>query len=531
MSTGSPEAAETYLRLIAEAHLRQRPVLSGPGPHPHRVGLAAATLAAVGAVDPEVAWRVVSEFETLAGLRSGNLRAVISSLHRPHWASRSSRGPARTGPAVPTAVQVGATLALPPEREGWYGEFCLLSLARTDTQAALSVAARWAGQTRRAAGPRPRHAPFYQVGAVDDCGISYRAALWDMGIEDGRDWWDCHLGLDPAPAPGTRWLEVGPGAQGQRIRIDLAAPPGAVQIITEPVPPDSLAARLLDQIGDDLLALESAGTGSGAQVEHRIAQVIEDLIGSGTLLAGDPAVLRLAGLGWRLGLDLGPGGPVPSRALPPAWISLLADGPRHDGLDATAPLAAGLPEIGGARFALAGLRSSRDGATLHVMASGWEPQGQGWLVHGTGPASSPLDPSLSWRARDSTGRWHLVSGMSWGAASQTRGMIKMYLTPPLHPAATALEVIVTGPASRVRATVPLGWTPAGPQPDGWPGAPGGPHPASPQPSGRPGTPGGPHRVGPQPPGRPGTPDGPQPGGPPGTTGGAPDPPPTTEPGR
>jgi len=100
--------------------------------------------------------------------------------------------------------------------------------------------------------------------------------------------------------------------------------------------------------------------------------------------------------------------------------------------------------LGGARFALAGLRSSRDGATLHVMASGWEPQGQGWLVHGTGPASSPLDPSLSWRARDSTGRWHLVSGMSWGAASQTRGMIKMYLTPPLHPAATATGSRRTG---------------------------------------------------------------------------------------
>jgi hypothetical protein len=519
VSTGGPEAAETYLRLIAEAQLRQRPVLSGPGPHPHRLWLAAATLAAVGAVDPEVAWRVVSEFETLAGLRSGNLRPVITSLRRPHWASRSGRGLAWAGPGAPRAIQVGATLALPAEQEGWYGEFCLLSLARTDTQAALSVAARWAGQTRRAAGPRPRHAPFYQVGAVDDRGISYRAALWDMGVEDGRDWWDCHLGLDPAPAPGTRWLEVGPGAQGQRVRIDLAAPPGAVQIIIEPVPPDGPAARLLDQMGDDLLALESTATGSGTQVEGRIAQVIEDLTGSGTLPADDPAVLRLAGLGWRLGLDLGPGGPVPSRALPPAWISLLADGHRHDGPDATAPFAAHLPEIGGARFALAGLRSSRGGATLHVMASGWEPEGQGWLVHGTGPASSPLDLSLSWRARDSTGRWHLVSGMSWGVASPTRGMIKMFLTPPLHPAATSLDVIVTGPTSRVCATVPLGWAPAEPQPDGRPGAPGGPDPAGPQPPGRPGAPGGPH------------PAGPQPGGRPGTTGGAPDPSPRTEPGR
>ena len=156
-------------------------------------------------------------------------------------------------------MRVGATLPLPAEREGWYGEFCLLSLARTETQAALAVAARWAGQTRRAAGPRPRHAPYYQVGAVDDHGISYRASLWDMGVEGGRDWWDCHLALDPVPAPGTRWLEIGPGAQGQRVRIDLAAPPEAVQVMTEPVPPVSTAARLLDQVGDDLLSLEASG--------------------------------------------------------------------------------------------------------------------------------------------------------------------------------------------------------------------------------------------------------------------------------
>ena len=240
------------------------------------------------------------------------------------------------------------------------------------------MAARWAGQTRRAAGPRPRHAPFYQVGAVDDRGISYRAALWDMGVEDGRDWWDCHLGLDPAPAPGTRWLEVGPGAQGQRVRIDLAAPPGAVQIITEPVPPDSPAARLLDQMGDDSARpWNTPGPGPVAQVEHRIAQVIEDLNGSGTLPAGDPAVLRLAGLGWRLGLDLGPGGPVPSRALPPAWISLLADGPRHDGLDATAPLAAGAAgdrrgPVRAGRIAIVARRgdTARDGERLGASGPG-----------------------------------------------------------------------------------------------------------------------------------------------------------------
>ncbi len=494
-----PLMAETYLRLVAEAELRQRPAMSGPGPYAHRTLLAAATLAAVGAVGPDVAWQVVSEFETSAGLRSGDAGLVIRSLHRPHWAGQGGAGPHRSlphrvrqreagrtgaippgtspvqaGPDAPTAAQVGVTLALPPEQDGWYGEFCLLSLARTGSQAALAVAARWAGQTRRAAGPRPRHPPFYQVGAIDDRGVSYRASLWDTGVEDGRDWWDCHLGLDPAPPPDARWLEVGPGAQGQRVRIDLTAPPGPAQVVTGPVPRVSLAARLLDQAGDDLLTLESVSPGAGGQLEARVRQVIRDLIGSGALRADDPAVRRLAGLGWRLGLDLGPGGPAPARALPPAWISVLADGHMHDGPDGVAPFAADLPGIGGARFALAGLRSARGGAALHVMASGWEPESHGWLVHGTGPGSSPPDFSLSWRARDSTGRWHLVSGMSWGSAMPARGMITMYLTPPLHPAATALDVIVTGPDGQVRATVPLGWAAAGRPTSGRAGAPDGP---------------------------------------------------------
>jgi hypothetical protein len=77
-----------------------------------------------------------------------------------------------------------------------------------------------------------------------------------------------------------------------------------------------------------------------------------------------------------------------------------------------------------------------------------------------GSSGEPLDLSLSWRARDSAGRWHLVSGMSWGMAAQTGGMIKIYLIPALHPEATSLDVILTGPQYRVQATVPLDWEPA-----------------------------------------------------------------------
>jgi hypothetical protein len=466
-----PGTAETYLRLVAEAELRQRPVISGPGPHPHRVGLAAVTLAAAGAITPDVAWKVVSDFESATGLRSGNLRPAGSPFYRPHWASQHGAsqhgasqhgasqhggGPGAGGRDVPITVQVGATLPLPVESEGWYGEFRLLSLARTDSQAALTVAARWVGQTRRGARSQPRHAPFYQVGAIDDQGISYRASLWDMGLEDGRDWWDCHLGLDPALAPGTRWLEIGPGAQGRSVRIDLSAPPGPAEVIVEPVPLVSAAARMLDRAGDDLLCADSVGSRT-APLASRLVLIIQDLIGSGALRPDDPSVVRLAGLGWRLSLDLGLGGPVPARALPPAWMSVLAEGHAHDGPDGIAAFAADLPEIGGSRFSLAGLRSTSDEAVLHVMACGWEPQGRQWLTSSIGLTPEPLDTTLSWQARDSSGRWHLVNWISHGSAAQTKGMIKMYLTPPLHPEATSLDVIVSGPGCRVQATVPLDW--------------------------------------------------------------------------
>ena len=468
MSAGD---GETYLRLLAEAELRQAPVLAGPGPHIHRMWLAATALAAARAVGPGAAWQVLADFEAAAALRTGDGRAILRGARAPHWARPPGTGQPAVGGQLPapTAIPIGATLPLPPEREGWYGELRLLCLARTDSQAAITVATRWVGQARRSAAPRPRHAPFHQVGALDDSGTSCPGALWDMGIEDGREWWDCHLGLTPALPAGTRWLEVGPGAGGRCVRVDLApAGTSPVQVSVAPAEPASPAARLLDRAGEELLCHGPASIVGGLPLGPRVALLIQDLTGSGALPADDPAVRRLAALGWRLGLDLGAGsyrdGPGSSRApagrLPAAWASLLIDGDTRDGPDGVAPFAASLPEIDGARLALAGLRSARDGVTLHIMTSGWEPLGLGWLVHGTPSGSEPPDVSLSWQARDSAGRWHLVRGTNWGSR---QGMIQMHLTPPLHPAARSLEVIITGTRREIRAAVPLDWMDGGPQ--------------------------------------------------------------------
>lgn len=447
-----PDRAETYLRVLAEAELRRAPAFDGPGPHPHRVWLAAGTLAAAGLVDADVARRIVTDFEAAARLRA-EIDLRVLSLARP-WAAEQRLLSAGTGQAATLrAVPVGRTLRLPPEREGWYGELRLIALVMSDEAAALTVATRWLGQTRRSARPCPSHAPFHPVGTVDDRGHSQPAGLWDMGIEDGREWWDCHLGLSGPPGPGTRWLEVGPGAGGAHVRIGLTAPPLAAEVTAAPVPPASGPARLLDSAGDDLLCAGPSAIVAGEALGRRIAGMVRDLTGCGAVRADDPALLRLATLSQRLGLDLGTGIAAGGQ-LPQAWASLLTDGDARDGPDGIAPFAVVLPPIDGASFVLAGLRSSEEGVLLHVMASGWEPRGHGWLAHGHGPNSDPPDTSLSWRARDSTGRWHLVRGMSWGSK---QGMIQMQLTPPLHPAATSLEVIVTGTSSQLRATVPLDW--------------------------------------------------------------------------
>jgi hypothetical protein len=316
------------------------------------------------------------------------------------------------------------------------------------------VAARWAGHNRRPVSGRPAHAPFHQVGAVDDRGRSYRTSLWDRGLEDGREWWDGHLGLSPAPPAGTRWLDIGPGARGAHVRIDLVAQPTPAEVTAGPAPPTSAAARLLDRAAEALLSAGRSAPMTG--VSHRVAAVMQALAEGRAVPPGDPAMARLAALGSALGLDLAQPG-AGGTSVPEAWASILAARGARDGPQAIAPFAVTLPELDGASFALAGLRSSREGATLHALARGWQPHGWGWLAFGDRLDDIPPHPSLSWQARDSTGRWHIAEQMSWSDAGGGTAQIQAHLIPPLHPAATSLEVILTGTSGRVRVTVPLRW--------------------------------------------------------------------------
>jgi len=450
-----PERAETYLRMLAESELRRLAPASRHDPRSARIWLAATALIAAGGIDAETAQRVVADLEDAVALRAG-MPPGVSGMASGYWLARV-RPQRAAGPADPggqlCAVPAGVTLPLLPEHEGWRGEYRLLALVTADGYAALTLAARWVARAGRPASRHPSHAPLDQVGAVDDQGRSYQGSLWDRGVE-GRDWWDGHLRLSPAPPPGTRWLDISPEAGGPQARIDLAGPPAPAQVTVDAAPSASAAARLLDCAAEALLGAGRSAAMTG--VSSRVAQVAQALTEGGAVPAGEPALARLAALAAGLGLDLG----VPGAArapVPDAWASILAGRGACDGPQAVASFAVILPDVDGARFALAGLRSWRQGATLHVLARGWQPAGWGWLAFGGRLDDSPPDPSVSWQARDSTGRWHMVDQMNWGDGGDGTTQIQAHLTPPLHPAATSLEVIITGVSSRVRATVPLHW--------------------------------------------------------------------------
>jgi hypothetical protein len=107
-----------------------------------------------------------------------------------------------------------------------------------------------------------------------------------------------------------------------------------------------------------------------------------------------------------------------------------------------------LPELDGARFVLAGLRSDAAGADLQALAWGWR-----YPHHFFEEVPDQL---WSWSARDDQGRWHVVSeGASSSDDRHTH--VELRLVPALHPEAMSLEVTLAGPSGPVSATVPLTW--------------------------------------------------------------------------
>jgi hypothetical protein len=117
---------------------------------------------------------------------------------------------------------------------------------------------------------------------------------------------------------------------------------------------------------------------------------------------------------------------------------------RQEGRFAVLPAAAALPEIDGARFVLAGMVSGEREMDMSVFGWGWEPLPRDFR---------PRQP-FSWWARDNAGRWHVGRPRPYDMVA---GTFRVQFFPPLDPAATSLDVILTGRSSQVTATLPLAW--------------------------------------------------------------------------
>ena len=124
---------------------------------------------------------------------------------------------------------------------------------------------------------------------------------------------------------------------------------------------------------------------------------------------------------------------------------MLSRSQHRDGRTGVVPLAAVLPELDGARFVLAGLSSWERQPSCSVRRLGLVPR----------PRRVPPAPAV---LLVGAGRRRALARRA-GPARSTRwpGTFQVEFTPPLHPDARSLDIILTGSAARVTVSVPLRW--------------------------------------------------------------------------
>jgi hypothetical protein len=420
-----------------------------------RVIRAGRILAAAGALDRDFLDRFAGELFSAITARSRIMlgwyrrRGVLHTMFARPGGQVVPSG--RVGRAM-TVTPIGRALRVASGRAP--SVLHLMSLVRTGTEAVITVVMRmhWppdgSSTDLEIIGAGPHHLPYDQLWAVDDQGTRYTVRFEGPG-KSGTATWRGIARLSPVPPRGARRLDlVGDGTRLIQLPLRISAARGclAAPPVTEPV-----AVRP----GERLLVLEAerilaCGDARGPVQGPGPGEIITVLTEAGAIAAGSPVPGQLAALCQRLGAA-GHGITVPPAAeIPAQWASVIAqrDAPvPADGPEVFAPLACVLPEVDGARFALAGLSTAAGESHLHVVSSGM-PQLTDRFEHN-------WTPGFSWWLRDGAGNWHVATAgepCTFGDGTQA---FRLRLTPPLAAVPGAAEVVATGPATRVRATVPI----------------------------------------------------------------------------
>jgi len=437
------ERAETHLRLLAEAELRRvmtMPAGSIPGRwHSARLALVAQALTAVDAVGADVA----DEIQADVGL------AVAAR----HLLSARGPGPGRTRPA--------------PQRTSWQvvpvGQVIKIRTGDLRRELLLVAYVQSAGGARFIVTEWP-FGPFTFT-AADDRGVSYQIS-W-RGEMAPRE-----LELRPDPPHQIRWLDLTTAADEPATRIDLN-PQNPVPDVTMTRNVHSSGELLLDVIAARTLTAAArfsqnypgqpaaASTGLRAFAGDGPGHIVAALHAAGMLPPDSPVPGQLAGLCARLGITGHGITAPPAGDLPERWHSMLTPPSREPPPPAPGILAATvaeLPELDGAKTAIAGLHHGERGTIMHLLATGVTLEDDWPYARGVRPL-----PVL-W-IRDSNGRWHATHAdgvvSPWGDNganpwTDTR-MVTVWLriVPPLDRGTAWIEISAAGRSAQVRATLPL----------------------------------------------------------------------------
>jgi hypothetical protein len=433
------ERAETHLRLLAEAELRRVmkvPVGSIPDWwYSPRLVLVAQALTAVDAVGAAIA----DEIQADLGL-------AVAARHR--LPDRGS-GPGRTRPAPRRTswrvVPVGQVIKI---RDGDLRRDLLVVAYVQSAGGGRFIVADW------------RFGPFTFT-AADDRGVSYQIS-W-AGEMAPRE-----LMLRPDPPHQICWLDLTTAAGEPATRIDLGPqdPAPDVTVTRHAHSPgelllDAIAARILTAAAR--FAQNNHGQPAAASPELRAlgdgpGHLVAALHAADQLPPDSPVPGQLAGLCARLGIDGHGITAPPARDLPERWQDMLARRrePQAPVPGLLAATVAELPELDGAKVAIAGLHHGERGTIMHLLATGVTLEA-GW-PYGIRPV-----PVL-W-IRDSDGRWHatdtdgVVSPWGEGGANPWTDTcmvtVSLRIVPPLEPGTAWIEISAAGPSAQARVTLPL----------------------------------------------------------------------------
>ncbi len=414
--------AETYLRLLGE-----RLLLDRDQQHHRRspLDLPASALVIAGSIDSDRAARVIDDYTTALGVRSGERGfAHFGSPNR-----RRARG----------NLEPRETMVL--DREIAFADGLLLVRDLSITASGATLRFRWRsdaagrsrGRGRIAMGSGGLMFPWGAAAPVieDDQGNRPTVASGGGGGNDSQ--WDGELQLHGALSSTTAWLQI----EGTRIELDRRI--AASTTWAEPILEQGMIERFLWR------RIAIAEMPFGHTVE--IAPAIEALKAAGVMTGEEALISELEAVSAQLpGRHGRPRGVRPTNTagpIPDSWRSLLSRIGRSDGPSWTRVLGKVSAPFDGIQVAFHSISSDQSGFEAEFEVS---PN----VLHPCALDELPV----AWWARDDRGNRHLGQPNGWnGSDDSASGTMQFW--PSLDPRATELQLVVSADQHQAVFAIPL----------------------------------------------------------------------------